>query len=271
VHTYHGHVLDRYFSPRATRAIAAVERRLGRHTDRLVAIGSRVRDDLLSLEIGSPDRFVVMQPGVPPPEPVDRVTARRSLGLGAGIVVTFVGRLTEIKRPERFVGVATILAPKHRDTTFVIAGGGELLEALRVKSRALGDQVVFLGWRSDMATIYGASDVVVLTSDNEGMPVALIEAAAYGVPAVTTDVGSSREVVEHDVTGLVTGTSVPEIASAVERLLVDQEVRERMGARAAERARSQFSTERLVSETTQMYLDLCRQKGLLDPHLGSMF
>ncbi len=57
-----------------------------------------------------------------------------------------------------------------------MAGEGELLDELRVQARPLGDRVVFLGWRGDVETLYSACDIVLLTSDNEGMPVSLIEA-----------------------------------------------------------------------------------------------
>src|SRR5207248_918286 len=109
--------------------------------------------------------------------------ARRRLGLAHGSpVVAFVARLTAVKRPDRFLAVAEHVARVQPDTVFVVVGAGDLLEELRVRARPLGHRIRFLGWRSDVANVYAASDAVLLTSDNEGMPVSLIEAAHCGTP-----------------------------------------------------------------------------------------
>ena len=120
----------------------------------------------------------------------------------------------------------------------------------------------FLGWRSDVQVVYAASDVVVLTSDNEGMPVTLIEAATLGVPAVATRVGSVDEVVIDGETGLLTSADPSELAAAVGRLLADPERRERMGTAAAAVAKERFGTERLVRDTADLYRSLLQSKPL---------
>src|SRR4029078_8561639 len=102
--------------------------------------------------------------------------------------------LTQVKRPERFIDLAVAVARRHPNALFLVAGRGDLLDSLVERARPLEGRVRFLGWRSDVATVYAASDVIVLTSDNEGMPVSLIEAASVGTPAVTTRVGSGPEV-----------------------------------------------------------------------------
>ena len=116
--------------------------------------------------------------------------------------------------------------------------------------------MVFLGWRGDVETVYSASDVVVLTSDNEGMPVSLIEAAASGTPAVTTRVGSAPEVVADGVTGFVTDKDASALAVAVARLLDDSTLRASMARAASERAREKFGAERLASDVATLYEEL---------------
>ena len=112
-----------------------------------------------------------------------------------------------------------------------------------------------------MDTVYAASDVVVLTSDNEGMPVYLIEASLAGKPTVTTGVGSAPEVVLNGVTGLVTRQSVDELAQSVSRLLSDPDLRCRMANAAAIRARREFAAERLVKDIEGLYKSLTAKQA----------
>jgi glycosyltransferase involved in cell wall biosynthesis len=256
VHTFHGHLLSGYFAAPARRAIIRTEATLARRTTRLVAVGALVRDQLLSAGIGNAGQFV--PPGVDLPPGPGRSEARLMLGLPPlGPVVTFVARLTQVKRPDRFASVALELSRRLPDASFAIAGEGALLDDLRRRMAPLAHRAHFLGWRADVETVYDASDVVVLTSDNEGMPVSLIEAAACGVPAVTTDVGSAREVVVDSETGYVTSTGVDDIADAVERILRSADPMA-MGRAAKRRAAERFSAARLVSDTSRIYEELAK-------------
>jgi len=254
VHHYHGHLLNGYFSPRTTKAVATVERGLARPTTALVAVGCQVRDELLAAHIGRPDQYWVVPPGVALSESPDRGDARAALGLpDDASVVGFAGRLTQVKRPDRFVDAAIAIARRHPDVLFLIAGSGELLDNVAERARPLGERVRFLGWRADVATVYAACDVMMLTSDNEGMPVALIEAASVGTPAVTTRVGSAPEVVLDGVTGLATPPRVEALARATIELLEHDDLRRRMGAAAAQHAHKEFSAERLTADVAALY------------------
>jgi glycosyltransferase involved in cell wall biosynthesis len=154
------------------------------------------------------------------------------------------------------------MAVSHPEVTFAICGEGEMLDALRDAAASLGDRLRFLGWRADVETVYAATDVVTLCSDNEGMPVSLIEAALAGVPAVATRVGSVGEVVLDGRSGVLTGTSPGEIAAAVGQLLADDNLRARMGKAAREHATASFSQSRLVTDTERLYEELIDEKGL---------
>lgn len=113
-----------------------------------------------------------------------------------------------------------------------------------------------------METVYAAADLVLLTSDNEGMPVSLIEAALAGLPAVATEVGSVAEVVQREVTGILTDTSHEALARAVTRLLTNEKLRCDMGARARVWATAQFGPERLTSDIEQLYESVALARGL---------
>jgi glycosyltransferase involved in cell wall biosynthesis len=262
VHTFHGHLLNGYFSPLVRRGVIDVERVFARGTTRLVAVGDQVRRDLLAAGIGRPDQYRVVAPGVRLPSPPLRPVARDHLGLPPDRpVVSFVARLTAVKRPDRFAEMAAIVADRHPETLFVAVGDGELAGDLASRAARAGVSLRLLGWRSQMEMVYAASDVVVLTSDNEGMPVSLIEAQAAGVPCVTTGVGSTAEVIADGETGFVTGPDPSELALAVDRLLGDEGLRLSMGRAGAQRAGARFGPERLASDVASIYEEVLRPEA----------
>ena len=257
VHTFHGHVLHGYFSPRVTKGIILIERLLARRTTALAAVGSQVRDDLLAAKIGRPDQYRVVPPGVSIEASLNKTEARIRLGLPVDApIALFVGRLTQIKRPDRFIeAFRTVLSEQPR-AILAIAGEGELLDEMKEVAADLGDSVRFLGWQSELSGVYPAADVVVLTSDNEGMPVTLIEASMLGIPCVTTDVGSAREVVIDERTGFVTSKQPRDIAAAVNHVLSDDELASKLGAQAKEHAERNFGARRLVDDYAGLYREL---------------
>ncbi|MGQ0743213.1 MAG: glycosyltransferase [Acidimicrobiales bacterium] len=257
VHTFHGHLLTGYFSAAVTRAITVSERIMAPGTDRLVAVGARVRDELLEAGVGRPAQYRVVAPGVVLPPAPDRVRARLDLGLPeVGPAVGLVARLTQVKRPDRFVDMARAVAVAHPDAVFIVAGDGPLAPVLKSAAQEFDGRLRLLGWQSDLARAYAACDLVVLTSDNEGMPVSLIEAAHAGRPAVTTDVGGAAEVVEHGVTGLVVEPDAQALAKAVTTLLADPTRRHAMGRAAQARAATLFTPDRLVADHVSLYREL---------------
>ncbi|KAB1140759.1 glycosyltransferase family 4 protein [Streptomyces luteolifulvus] len=261
VHTFHGHLLHGYFSPRKTRLVVHAERGLARGTDRLVAVGAKVRDELLAAGIGRTQQYAVVPPGTVLPAPPERSEARRMLGLPEDApVVAYVGRVTQIKRPDRFLAVAQEVRRAVPGAHFVMCGEGDLGTALRQHS-GLDGALHHLGWRTDVETVYAAADVVLLTSDNEGMPVSLIEAGQAGVPVVATDVGSVAEVVRDGETGLLCAPDAPELAHHTVRLLGDPHLRRHMGERARSWSTSRFGAQRLVDDTHRLYASIAVARG----------
>lgn len=259
VHTFHGHLLHGYFHPAVRAGVVATEKALARRTTRLVAVGSRVRDELLTAGIGSAEQFRVVPPGVNLPPAPPKELARETLAIDpdAGLVIGFAGRLTSIKRPDRLLAAAWELCQRGFAPTVLVAGQGELETDMREQAVRLGlaQSVRFLGMRADMQVVWAACDVAVVTSDNEGMPMALIEAALVGRPAVTTDVGSAGEVVIDGSTGFVVASTPTAVADALARF-TDSELRNMMGAAAQRHASDHFSGERLVSDTANLYRTL---------------
>ncbi|MFD7056820.1 glycosyltransferase [Streptomyces mirabilis] len=267
VHTFHGHLLQGYFSPAKTRLVVQAERSLAAVTDRLVAVGRSVRDDLLAAGIGRPGQYAVVPPGTTPAAAPGRSEARNQLGLPEdSLVVAYVGRVTRIKRPDRFLSVAREVRHAVPAARFLVCGDGDLHGDLETAAD-LGDSLHMLGWRADVETVYAAADMVLLTSDNEGMPVSLIEAGLAGVPTVATDVGSVAEVVQDGQTGLLARPDAEELARHTVRLLRDEGLRRRMGQQARTWAAQQFGAERLVQDTHDLYASIAVAHGWWSPPL----
>ena len=272
VHTFHGHVLSGYLSGIQTRALLEAERFLARRTDALVTVSARVRDELLALGIGRPEQWHVVPLGLELGDllagPAPAAASRAALGLPPnGPLVGIVGRLAAIKDHESFLRAAGRVADARPDVTFVVAGDGALRAGLEAQAlRLLGDRVRFLGWVTDLPRLYGALEVVVLTSRNEGTPVALIEAGAAGRPAVATDVGGVPDVVRDGVTGFVVPPGDHEaVAARILALLEHPETAAAMGEAGREWVRSRFAAERLVEDLIALYAGLLEAKGIGRP------
>jgi glycosyltransferase involved in cell wall biosynthesis len=257
VHTYHGHSLRGYFGPRAERLYLSIERVLAHATDVLVAVSDEVSAELGARGVAPIEKFVVVPLGFdlqPFLTPADGASLRRAWGIGDDeTTITLVARLVPIKRVDRFLGVAAQLAGRD-GMRFVVVGDGELRAELQASeaARSLGARLTWAGFQRDMPAVYAASDVVVLTSDNEGTPVSLIEAQAAGVPVVSTPVGGVESVVRDGETGL-TGADADALAAAVGRLLDDPAYAARLAAAARDRAAQAVTLDRLVDDVDALY------------------
>ena len=263
VHTFHGHSLTGYFSSRTARLYRDIEQLLARFTDVLVAVSDEVREDLLRLRVAGPQHVVVVPLGLDLSAYTDdsrRQASRAALRQEWGFddeaeVVTLVARLVPIKRVDRFLDVARRLLERPQ-ARFVVVGDGELRGELAASpaAQALGDRLVWTGFRRDVAAVCFASDVVALTSDNEGTPVSLIEAQAAATAVVGTDVGGVRSVVVDGETGLLAAPQDHDgLAHAVTALLGDRERSERMAAAGRAHVLGRFGVERLVDDIDALY------------------
>lgn len=264
IHTYHGHVLEGYFGSSKTALYRGMERAAARVSDRLIGVSSATVDDLVRLGIAPRDRFRVVPLGLDleafaalklVPDPA----ARRELGIeDDGILFTYVGRIAPIKRLDLMLeSVAKARVAGHSIRLAVVGDGADRagLEA-QARDLAIDSQVHFLGYRSDLARIAAASDAFALSSDNEGTPVSLIEAAASGRPVLATDVGGVRDVVtEHS--GIIVAPDDPAaLAEGFGVLAGDRELRLEMGAKAREHALGRYSAARLVGDIDSLYREL---------------
>ncbi len=268
VHTFHGHVFEGVFPSRlAARVIVLIERLLAPLTTRFVAVSSEVGDDLDRYGVAAPKKVSVIRLGFDlsrfklddDRRQSERLALRRSLGIPPNArVVTIVARVVQMKRIDRFIRVAGRLEDMT-DVWFLVVGDGEQRAAIEwsAEARGLGARLVWAGMRGDVAAVCAATDVMVLTSDNEGTPVAFIEAQAAGLPVVGPDVGGMATVVEDGKTGRVIPQGDEEgLATAVRALLEDPAMRNRMGEAGQVRAFDRFGIDRLVDDVDALYREL---------------
>ena len=253
VHTFHGHLLDDpEFSGFKSRIIIAIEKALAKKSAKLVTVGETVGQELLQHHIGVKEQYISIAPGVVALQPTPRTQALANLGLtdNGQPIVGWIARVTGVKNPMRALDVARVVPNAH----FVIAGGGDLLEDVKTAAPA---NVSVVGW-AKAEDVLGASDIILSTSENEGMPVALIEAQLAGKPVVATDVGSVSEVIANHETGLVTNKNPNSIAAAVNTLILDVQKYTAMSALAASRAQALFSVDQMINAHVGLYKSIVK-------------
>lgn len=267
VHTFHGHVLEGYFPPLASALVRAAERFLAAATTAIVALSPGQRRDLVRrFRVAPRGRVHVVPLGIDLGPFADarvryRGELRRELGIppGAPLFGT-VGRLVPVKALDRLLRAMEAVVAARPDAWLVIAGDGPdrpRLEAL-AREAAVSHRVRFLGARRDLPRVYADLDLFLLSSRNEGTPLALIEALAAGVACVATAVGGVPDVigVGPDAPGLLVPSDDPRaLAARALALLEDPVERARRAALGPPRA-SRFSRERLLADMAALYARL---------------
>lgn len=261
VHTFHGHVFNGYFGPIGSAAVRLAERILALLTDRIITVSERQRREICEryriaplwkaevLEVGSDlDALLRLE---------SNTSLRDRLGFAPDdVVFGYVGRLAPIKDPCTLVRAFARMAVRVPHARMLLVGDGGLrgdVEAL-IDELGLSERVRLTGWLRDMTAVYGAIDVGVLASLNEGTPLALIEAMAAGRPVVSTAVGGVADIVSHAQTGLlVPSGDLDGLAAAMTRLADDRSLRRRMGQAARRDIEARFALDRVLSRMSAFY------------------
>jgi len=227
VHTFHGHVFSDYWGPVMSNIAVVIERLMARMATVIVTVSETVRSELIAHRIAPAEKIHVLplglELGVFMSCAARRGEFRAEMGIGEKVpLVGTVGRMVSIKNQQLFLQAASRLATDGFSGCFVIVGGGELARDLRQLALELGiaDRTVFTGWRRDLDKIYADLDVLVNTANNEGTPVALIEAMAARVPVVATAVGGVPDMIKSEYSGFLVATGdLDALVDAIERAL----------------------------------------------------
>ena len=224
VHTFHGNVLTGYFNPRKSKFFIGIEKALAKVTDAIIAISQTQKWELTQkYSLASDDKVHIINLGFD----LTRFSngnrngkgkLRSSMGVKDDtLLIGIVGRLVPIKNHVLFMDSAKLIMEKlpDKDIRYAIIGDGELREPLESYTGKIGirKNVVFYGWEKEIQKIYADIDMLMLTSNNEGTPVSIIEAMASCVPVVTTGVGGVKDLLGR----IETSSSVDSDFSVCER------------------------------------------------------
>jgi glycosyltransferase involved in cell wall biosynthesis len=174
-------------------------------------------------------------------------------------LILFAGRLDPVKRPLMLVRIAIEVAAlrKARDFRFVVVGDGSEMGLLRESVRREGTETLFefRGYVEDMAPLFAASDVVVLTSKSEGIPLVILEAFASSRPVVASNVGAVAELLDANCGVLIEVTShdSSDFAVAIDNLLNRPELRERMGAMGRKKVEEHFNRRQCLEAYARLF------------------
>jgi glycosyltransferase involved in cell wall biosynthesis len=268
VHTYHGHVFAGYFSPARTRLFLLLERFCARLSTRVITLSAALKRELSEVyRIAPPDQIEVIPLGFE----LDRLAAlKRHEGAfraqhhipEAAPLIGIVGRLVPIKNHDLFLQAARIVHAQLPGAFFALVGDGERRAELVAMAGSLGlaDRVRFTGWIADVPPVYSALDALVLSSNNEGLPVSLIEAMAAGVPVVSTSVGGVPDLLDGGQLGAVVPPGDAQgMAAGIVRALTDPAARA-----VAEKARTvtlqQYDIRQSVAQTDALYRRLVQAR-----------
>jgi glycosyltransferase involved in cell wall biosynthesis len=274
IHTFHGHVFHGYFGKAKTNLFLCIEKFLALFTDNIIAVSEKQRKEILGFRIGDSKKVISVPLGLELKKylSLDRYNGDLRKELGVSVETKLVGiiaRLVPIKNHKMFIDAISDLnvGGKQLKVKFLIIGDGELKNQLEdyAKEKGIEEHIVFLGFRRDMDRIYADLDVVVLTSVNEGSPVALIEAMAAGRPVVSTDVGGVGDLFKaksksqngklryYDQGILVNSDDSKGLATALKELLKDEKLRRKMGEEGKKMVYPQYDISRLVKDMKGLY------------------
>lgn len=281
LHTFHGHVFHSYFSGAKTSIFRKIEQYLASKSTKIIAISNTQKKELADeFKIAPRNKFEVIPLGFDLSRFRQDLTNKRHEFRKKwdlredDFVISIVGRLVPVKNHKLFIeSIAKLKKKSKKKIKAIIVGDGELREALSkhceylgLKIRSNGESeadadIIFTSWLRDVDEVYAGSELAALTSFNEGTPVSLIEALAAGKPVVSTRVGGIEDVVTHKKTGLlVPSDNISAFTKGLEQLTFNDDLRSEMAIEAKKSINGQFSYNRLVDDTANLYEKLLKKE-----------
>jgi glycosyltransferase involved in cell wall biosynthesis len=246
------------------RLVYTADRRTAPLSSRLIAVSADLRS-CLSQDV-APSKIDVIHNAVDlqvVKSPLSKVDAKRRLGISPdAFVIGTAARLVPVKRLDLFLAVAELVSKQVSSLSVVIAGEGKEKARLQtqVSGQRLEKQVHFLGHRGDIYHVLRAMDLLLLTSDHEGLPTVVLEAMALGVPVVSRKVGGIPEVIENGVNGILVDSNSPnEIAEASVRILRDASLYADLSLAGWQTVIKGYSARASVAEVTRIYQSLSQK------------
>lgn len=253
-------VRTRHISSPIPRNLATrwLYQRASRH---IVTTGERLREQLIGVNGFAPTAITSVPTGVDTAHfvPGDKTVARMELGLPQDVPIVGIVATLRSWKGHRYLVEAFAALPDSR-TRLLIVGDGPVKEALlaQIEQLGLADRVILPGNQRDVLPWLQAMDVFALPSyANEGVPQAILQAMLCGLPIISTPVGSILEAVEHEHTGLIVEPqNAAALRQAIEKLLADPELRQKLGSAARERALARFGFEAMVERMEAIFCNV---------------
>lgn len=268
IYTVHGWSFHQDQPALVHRVRVMGERYLTRRSDRNISVSDSNRLSGVQ-QLGRFDSVVVNngidQVKFDPSRPFKDV--RAELGIGKDeLLILFIARFTSHKQPMVLLRSFARLASENTGMRLLMVGeGDQKQEALQFAAQAgLGDRVIFLPFRSDVPDVLAAADIFVLPSLWEGLPIGLLEAMAMGKAVIASNVDGSKEVVKHEVNGLLIETDGLEdhLTAALKRLAADAALRKELGARAIQTVNERFNAAVMTRSIEDIYIHTIDQKKI---------
>ena len=240
-----------------SRIYAELDRLVLKHFDGIIAVSPPIGDTLRRARVPE-GKVTVIANGIGFSSFLEVEDESSKREFGSGITIGIVGRLTRQKGHTFLFAAARGILQKFPAASFVVVGEGPDRKPLEALAEELGiaENVYFAGYRDDMAGVYGALDLMVMPSLDEGLPMALLEAMAAKRAVIATSVGAVPDVIEHGVSGLLVKPSdAMELEGAVLSLLNDPSLRRRIGENARNSVVARFSSDLMA----QNYLDFYKR------------
>lgn len=282
VHTFHGHVFHSYFGSIKTAMIKRIERNLAAKTSAVVAISHQQKHELTQLhKICTPEKMHVIPLGFDLERFYTNLDVKRQAFRSKyfvdddEIAVSIVGRLVQVKNHGFFIKVIkNVLDRTGFRPRFFIVGDGDERESILQKLHEMGIDhtywpnqqrkavVTLTSWSKEVDVVNAGSDIIVLTSLNEGTPVSLIEAQAAGKPIVSTRTGGINDIVLENRSAWLTGVDdVPLFSEKLIHLIENEKDRVRMGLAGQQFALDHFSHQVLCRRMRDLYASLLSFRG----------
>ena len=253
VHTFHGHLIYGYFARYKSWIFTVIEKIMGKYTDAAVAVTGETKRSLTNLGIGKKLLWAVIQIGIPVK------TTELNHGQNGVFNLLWVGRFTNIKDPKYAIEVIKHLSEVSPNKfTLTMVGEGELFSEIKTKAKNL--PITFTGWLNAPFENIHDFDLLLITSKNEGLPLVMLEAANYGKPTISNNVGGISEFISNNQTGYLTELDPVKMANQIIEIASDMKSLYQVGVNAKKLLSEKFSVNKMAENYKDLYMQLVIRK-----------
>ncbi len=269
IHTYHGFGFNKHQKFWTRLVFITLERFCAPFSHKLIFVSEANREEARALKIGKDSQYELIRSGIPLQQLINKAAissvekGKRSLGISSGPVLTTIGAFKPQKNLTDFLKVAKEVLASVPTAHFLIVGDGEQRLALsrQCADNKLEEQVTFLGWRQDVPALLAITDIFVLTSLWEGLPRALVEAMALGIPSVCYDTDGVRDILSKGGGYMVPQYAWKESSQKIVQILQDETLRQTLSVRAKAIIDRDFDIDYMVKQLDDLYEKVLAYRG----------